>query len=79
MNVFYFPTGDSKNDSGLEIELIVDTGAACSIINYHTFCENSPFHQPITVVRSKQKTRTYNGEEIPMLGNKTLNFSFDSD
>ena len=79
MNVFYFPTGDSKKDSGLEIEFMVDTGAACSIINYRTFCEISQFLQPITVVRSKQKTRTYTGEEIPMLGHTTLNFSFDSD
>ena len=79
MNVFYFPTGDSKKDSGLEIEFMVDTGAACSIINYRTFCEISQFLQPITVVRSRQKTRTYTGEEIPMLGHTTLNFSFDSD
>ena len=28
MNVFYFPTGDSKKDSGLEIEVMVGTGAA---------------------------------------------------
>ena len=41
---------------------MVDTGAACSIINYRTFYEISQFHQPITVVRSKQKTRTYTGE-----------------
>ena len=79
MNVFYFSTGDSKNDSGLEIEFMVDTGAACSIINYRTFCKISQFLQPNTVVRSKQKTRTYTGEEIPMLGHTTLNFSFDSD
>ena len=79
MNVFYFPTGDSKKDSGLEIEFMVDTGAACSIINYRTFREISQFLQPITVVRSKQKTRTYTGEEIPMLDHTTLNFGFDSD
>ena len=79
MNVFYFPTGDSKKDSGLEIEFMVDTGAACSIINYRTFREISQFLQPITAVRGKQKTRTYTGEEIPMLGHTTLNFSFDSD
>ena len=30
-------------------------------------------------MRSKQKTRTYTGEEIPMLGHTTLNFSFESD
>ena len=79
VNAFYFPTGDSNKDSGLEIEFMIDTGAACSIINYRTFSEISKFLQPITVVRSKQKTRTYTGEEIPMLGHTTLTFSFDSD
>ena len=80
MNVFYFPTGDSKKDSGLEFELfMVDTEAACSIIHYRTFCEISQFLQPITVVRSKQMTRTYTGEKRPLLGHTTLNFSFDSD
>ena len=79
MNVFCFPTRDSKKDSGLEVEFMIDTGAACSIINYRTFCEVSQFLQPITVVRSKQKTSTYTGEEVPMLGHTTLNFSFDSD
>ena len=79
MNVFYFPTGDSEKDCGLENKFMVDTGAACSIINYRTFCEISQFLQPYTLVRSKQKTRTYTGEELPMLGYTTLNFSSDSD
>ena len=43
------------------------------------FCEISQFLQPITVVRNKQKTRTYSGEKITMLGHTTLNFSFVSD
>ena len=78
MNVFCFPTGDSNKDSGLEIKFIIDIGAACSIINYCIFSEISQFLQPITVVSSKQKTRSYTGEEIPILGHTTLKFSFDS-
>ena len=88
MNVFYFPIRDSKKDSGLEIEFMVDTGAACSNINCRTFCEISQFLQPITVVRSKQKTRTYTGEEIPcwvtqhktlvstLMNNTAFNYNF---
>ena len=52
MNAFDFPTGDSQKDSGLEIEFMLGTDAACSIINYQTFLEISQFRQPITVVRS---------------------------
>ena len=77
--MFSISPPETKKDSGLEIEFMVYTGAACSIINYRTFCEISQFLQPITVVRSKQKTRMSTGEEIPMLGHTTLNFSFDSD
>ena len=73
--MFSIFSSETKKDSGLEIEFMVDTGAACSIINYRTFCEISQFLQPITVVRSKQKKRTYTGEEIHMLGHTTLSYS----
>ena len=79
MNAFYFPTGDSQKDSGLEIDFMLDTGAACSIINYRTFLEIAQFRQPITLVRSKQKTKTYTGDIVPTIGHTTLSFSFDSD
>ena len=79
MNSFYFPTGDCQKDSGLEIEFLLDTGAACSILNYRTFLENAQFRQPITVVRSKQKTKTYTDDIVPMIGHTTLSFCFDSD
>ena len=57
---------------------MLDTGAACSIINYRAFEEIAQFGQPITVFRSKQLTKTYTGEVIPMLGSTTITFSFDS-
>ena len=79
MNAFYFPTGDSQKDSGLEIEFMLDTGAACSIVNYRKFLEIAQFRQPITVARSRQKTKTYTGDIVPMIGHTTLSFSFDSD
>ena len=79
MNAFYFSTGDNQRESGLEIEIMLNTGAACSIINYRTFLEIAQFRQPITVVRSKQKTKTYTGDIVSMIGHTTLSFSFDSD
>ena len=79
MNAFYSPTRDSRKDSGLKIEFMLDTGAACSIKNYRTFLETAQFRQPITVVRSKQKTKTYIGDIVPMIGHTTLSPSFDSD
>ena len=79
MNAFYFPTGDSQKDSGLEIQFMLDTWAACLSINYRTFLENAQVRQPIPVVRSVQKTKPYTGDFVPMIGHNTLSFSFDSD
>ena len=79
MNAFYFPTVDSQKDSGLKIEFMLETAAACSIKNYRTFLEIAQFRQPITVARRKQKTKTYTGDIVPMFGYTNLSFSFDSD
>ena len=57
---------------------MLDTGAACSIVNYRTFLEIAQFRQPITVVRSKQKTKTYTGDIVPMIGHAILSFRIDS-
>ena len=78
MNAFHFPTGDSHNDNGLEIEFKFDTRAAFSIKNYRTFVEIAQFTQPITVVRSKQKTKTYAADIVHMIGHTILPFSFHS-
>ena len=79
MKAFYFHTGDNQKDSGLEIDFMLDTGAAWLIINYRTCLENAQFRQPITVVRSKQKTKTYTADIVRMIGHTTISFSFDSD
>ena len=57
----------------------VDTGAACSIIYDRTFLENAQFRHTITVVKSKQKTKTSTVDIVPMIGHTTLPFRFDSD
>ena len=78
-NFFYFATGDTQKDSGLEIEIMVDTGASSSIINYRSFSEICQTQHPITVKRSTTQTRTYCGQIVPMIGFATLTFSYDPD
>ena len=46
---FYFATGDTQKDGGLEIEFMLDTGASSSIINYGTFREICQTQHPIAV------------------------------
>ena len=78
-NFFYFATGDTRKDSGLEIEFMLDTGASSSIINYRTFWEICQTQHPITVKRSTKQTRTCSGQVVPMIGFATLTFSYDPD
>ena len=76
---FYFATGDTQKDSGLENEFILDTGASSSIINYRTFWEICQNQHSITLKRSTTPTRTYSGQVVPMIGFATLTFSYDPD
>ena len=78
-NFFYFATGDTQKDSGLEIEFLLDTGASSSIINYRTFWEICQTQHPITVKRSTIQTKTYSGQVVPMIGLAALTFSYDPD
>ena len=78
-NFFYFATGNTQKDSGLEIEFMLDTGASSSIINYRNFWEICQTQDPITVKRSATQTRTYSGQVVPMIGFATLTFSYDPD
>ena len=76
-NFFYFATGDTQKDSGLEIEFMLDTGASSSIINYRTFWEISQTQHQITVKKSITQTKTYSGQVVPMIGFATLTFTYD--
>ena len=78
-NLFYFATGDTQKDSGLEIEFMLDTGASSSIINYRTFWEICQTQHPITVKRSTTQTRTYSGQVKAMIDFATSTFIYDPD
>ena len=78
-DLFYFATGDTQKDSGLEIEFMLDTEASSSIINYRTFWEICHTQHPITVKKSTTQTKTNSGQVVPTIGFETLTFSYDPD
>ena len=78
-NFFYFATGDTQKDSGLEIEIMLDTGASSSIIHYRTFWKVCQIQHPITAKKSTTQTRTYSGQVLPMISFAALTFSYDPD
>ena len=78
-NFFFFATGDTQKDSGLEIEFMLDTGASSSIINYRNCWEICQTQHPISVTRSTIQTKTYSGQVVPMIGLATLTFIYDPD
>ena len=77
--MFFFSTGDTQKDSGLEFEFMLDTGVSCSIINNRTFWEICQLQHPITTQKSNKVTKTYSGQTVPMIGYATLIFSYDPD
>ena len=79
LNIFYFATGDTQKDSGLEIEFTLDTGASCSIINYRIFWEIWQLQNPITIQKNTKVTKTYSEQTFPMIGYATISFSYDPD
>ena len=78
-NTFYFATADTQKDSGLQIELIMDTGIPCSISNLRNFWEIRQLQHPITIQKSSKITKTYLGQTVPMIGLATINFSYNPD
>ena len=78
-NFFYFATGDTQKNSGLDIDFMLDTGASSSIINYQTFWEICRTQHTIMVRRSTTQTRTCSGQVVPMIGFATLTFTYDPD
>ena len=74
LNFFKFATRDTQKDSGLEVELMLDTGVSSSIINYRIFWEIYQTQLPITVKRSTTQPRTFSGQNMPRIAFATLTF-----
>ena len=79
LNIFYFATGDTQKDSGLEIEFMLDTEASCSILNYRTFWKICQLQHPITIQTSIKVTKTYSRQTVPMIGYANITFSYYPD
>ena len=76
-DIFYFATGDTQKDSGLEIELTLDRGSSCSVISYRTFWEVCQSEHPITLQKSTKVTKTYSRQTVPLIGYATIIYSYD--
>ena len=77
--IFYFATGDTQKDSGPEIEVMLDTGASCSVFKYRTFWEVCQLQHSIRIQKSTKLTKTYSGQTVPMIGYATTTFCYDPD
>ena len=56
---------------------MIDAGSTCTIINYPTFFELNQLGQQIDIQTSGNKTRTYSGSEIRMIGYSIQTSYFD--
>ena len=77
--IFFFATGDSQKNRGLEIEFMFDTRASCSIVVYRTVWELCQLQHPITIQKSTKVTKTYSGQTVPLTGYAIITFCYDPD
>ena len=78
-NFFYFATGDTQKDSGLEIEFMLDTGASSPTIKYRTFWEICQTQHPITVKKKYYTNKDIFWSSCTYDCFATLKFSYDPD
>ena len=79
LNIFYFTTGDTQKDSGLEIEFKLDIEASCAINNYRTLWEICQLQHRITTQKSTKVTKPYSEQTVPMIGYAIITFIYDPD
>ena len=78
-NLYHFATGDIKNNSGLEVEFMIDPGSTCTIINHPTYLALVNLGQNLHLQNTKCDSKTYTGSSIRMLGYTTIQSSFETD
>ena len=79
LNLYHFATGDIKNNSGLEVEFMIDPGSTCNIINHPTYLALVNLGQNLHLQNTNCDSKTYTGSSIRMLGYTTIQSSFETD
>ena len=79
LNLYHFATGDIKNNSGLEVEFMIDPGSTCTIINHPTYLALVNLGQNLHLQNTNCDSKTYTGSSIRMLGYTTIQSSFETD
>ena len=79
LNLYHFATGDIKNNSGLEVEFMIDPGSTCTIINHPIYLALVNLRQNVHLQSTNCDSKTYNGCSIGMLGYTTIQSSVETD
>ena len=74
--MYIHAVGDSKEHNGFESLFLVDTGAACSLINFD-FLQELKSLIDVKLIEPKQKTIAVNGERLKLLGYIHVPISLD--
>ena len=76
LNLYHFAVGDIKNNSGFEVEFMMDPGSTCTIINHHSYLDLVNLGQYLHLQSTNCDSKTYAGSSIRMPGYTTIQFSF---
>ena len=78
LDLYHFATGDIKNNSGVEVEFMIDPGSTCTIINHPTYLALVNLGQNLHLQNKNCDSRTYTGSSIRMLGYTAIQSSFET-
>ena len=78
IELFQYAVGDRNENIGLSTQLLIDTGATCSIINCDTFTEIEKL-QPLLVMLLDKSLLAANGQTTPMKEKVLIQSGFDTE
>ena len=76
IDFFQYAVGDTNKNNGLSTQLLIDTGATCSIVNCDTFTQIGKI-QPLVVMLLKKSPLAANGHAMPMKGKIVIKSELD--
>ena len=72
LNIYHFATRDNQTKIYLETEFMVDPGSTRRITNYPTHKKFNEIGRKMSINKSKNEAKSYNGPKIRMLGHTSF-------
>ena len=75
IKLYQHPVGDKNRNNGLETQILLDTGATCSLINFDSYEQYCKL-QPLQLNKSRSNAVAVNGENLKLIGYTNFDSTF---